>query len=337
MAPRARPSVISLGSGVKHKTLFGLLPSMIICASRRTDIPAFHSEWMMNRLRAGYTLVRNPVHRTLVYRVDLAQRNVDAIVFVTKNPAPMVPRLKEIGAMGHTSIFMVTVTPYGRDLEPGVPFKADVVDAFKDVSDTIGRDRILWRYDPVIVDSRHSVEWHRRRFGLLCRELEGYTDRCIFSFLEMYGRFSPRNDVLRAASPAEMDAVAAMMAPIAVEHGIRLSYCCPRRDLSRFGIDGIGCIDRTLMRRLGIPFEEPSAPLREGCSCVRNIDIGEYDTCGHNCAYCYANATDSAAREARKYDPESELLCGALRPGDEIVTLAGRRGPRLSDYTDRAP
>ena len=101
---------------------------MIICASRRTDIPAFHAEWMVNRLRAGYCLVRNPVYRQLVYRVDLTRRNVDAIVFISKDPRPMVPYLKEIGSMGHMYMFQITINPYGRDLEPGVPFKADVAD-----------------------------------------------------------------------------------------------------------------------------------------------------------------------------------------------------------------
>ena len=114
---------------------------MIICASRRTDIPAFHSEWMMNRLRAGYVLVRNPVSRTTVHRVDLTRGNVDAILFITKDPGPMVPHLREIASMGHTALFQVTLTPYGRDLEPGVRFKADINDSCVEVSERIGRQQ----------------------------------------------------------------------------------------------------------------------------------------------------------------------------------------------------
>ncbi|MBQ5397217.1 MAG: DUF1848 family protein, partial [Candidatus Methanomethylophilus sp.] len=123
---------------------------MIISASRRTDIPAFHMEWMMNRLRAGYCLVRNPMVANVVYRIDLDPKNVDAIIFVTKNPAPVIPHLKEIASMGHLPLFQVTITPYGRDIEPEVPFKADVADAFKTISERIGADRMIWRYDPII-------------------------------------------------------------------------------------------------------------------------------------------------------------------------------------------
>lgn len=304
---------------------------MLICVSRRTDIPAFHAEWFMNRVRAGYCLVRNPIYRPVVYRVDLTRKNVDAFIFITKDPRPMMPYLKELGSMGYMYTFQVTITPYGKDIEPGVPFKADIADAFKELSARIGKDRIAWRYDPIILNDRIDVEYHRRKFGLLCRELEGYTDRCIFSFVDMYGKLSGRKD-LRSVSHKEMDDLAQALAPIAAEHGIRLTYCCARRDLSAYGIEPAGCIDRRQMISLGIPFEELDTPLREGCRCVKNIDIGAYDTCDHGCVYCYANKADPEERSRRIYDPEAEMLFGTLESGDEIVELKGRSEPRLSDF-----
>ncbi|MCQ2079313.1 MAG: DUF1848 domain-containing protein [archaeon] len=307
---------------------------MIICASRRTDIPAFHMEWFMNRLRAGYCLVRNPMVRNVVYRMDLSRRNLDAIVFVTKNPAPAIPYLKEISSMGHFVMFQVTITPYGRDLEPGVPFKADVADAFKEISSRIGADRMVWRYDPVILNDRMDVEYHRRKFELLCRELEGYTHRCTFSFLEMYGKLQGRRDVLRSVTPEEKDRIAEALGPIAHKHGITLSYCCAKHDLSRYGIEPRGCIDRQMMRSLNIPFEEYDTPLREGCRCIRNLDVGSYDTCLHNCVYCYANHRDDAERTEKVYDPEGEMLYGRLEEGDTVVPIKGREIPRLEDYFD---
>ena len=306
---------------------------MIISASRRTDIPAFHMEWMMNRLRAGYCLVRNPMVRNVVYRIDLDPRNVDAIVFVTKNPAPAIPHLREIGSMGYLSLFQVTITPYGKDLEPGVPFKADVADAFKSISDRIGADRMIWRYDPIILNDRLDVDYHRRKFELLCRELEGYTRRCTFSFLDMHTKLRGKAG-LRSASTEEMDAMAEMMVPIADRYGMRLSYCCSRHDLSRYGIEPRGCLDRQQMRSLNIPFEELDTPLRDGCKCVKNIDIGSYDTCLHNCVYCYANRRDGEEREEKTYDPDSEMLYGSLEPGDTVVPLKGRDVPRLNDFFD---
>ncbi|MCQ2071370.1 MAG: DUF1848 domain-containing protein [archaeon] len=305
---------------------------MIICASRRTDIPAFHAEWMMNRLRAGYCYVRNPVCRNVVYKVDLSPRNVDALVFVTKNPAPMIPYLKEIASMGYMTMFQVTITPYGKDLEPGVRSKADVADAFKEISGIIGADRMIWRYDPVVFNDYIGIDYHRRKFELLCRELEGYTHRCVFSFLEMYGKLHAHDDMLRSVTSAEKDAMAEMMVPIASKHGMKLCYCCAKHDLSQYGIEPRGCIDRQQMISLNIPFEEMNSPLREGCRCVKNIDIGSYDTCLHDCVYCYANRSGESDRREKIYDPESEMLFGGLEPGDTVVPLKGREMPRLSDY-----
>lgn len=306
---------------------------MIISASRRTDIPAFHMDWMMNRLRAGYCLVRNPMVANVVYRIDLDPKNVDAIIFVTKNPAPIIPHLKEIASMGHLALFQVTITPYGRDIEPEVPFKADVADAFKAVSERIGADRMIWRYDPIILNDRINVEYHRRKFELLCRELEGYTRRCTFSFLEMYGKLHDRPE-LRSITFAEMDAMAEMMVPIAERYGMKLSYCCAKHDLSRFGIEPRGCIDRQMMRSLNIPFEEMDSPLRDGCRCVKNIDIGSYDTCLHNCIYCYANRRNKEQRRMKDYDPEGEMLYGSLSPEDTVVPLKGRDVPKLDGFFD---
>ena len=307
---------------------------MIISASRRTDIPAFHMEWFMNRLRAGYCLVRNPMVSNVVYRIDLDPKNVDAIVFVTKNPAPAIPYLKEIAAMGHLALFQVTITPYGKDLEPGVPFKADVADAFKAVSERLGADRMIWRYDPIILNDRIDVEYHRRKFELLCRELEGYTRRCTFSFLEMYGKLQRHRDTLRSVTHGEMDAIAEMMVPIAKRYGMALSYCCSKYDLSRWGIEPRGCIDRQALVRMGIPFEELNTPLREGCRCVKNIDVGSYDTCMHNCLYCYANRSDGSERVMKEYDPEGEMLYGKLEEGDTVVPLQGRDVFRIEEFFD---
>ena len=305
---------------------------MIISASRRTDIPAFHSEWLMNRLRAGYCLVRNPMYDPLVYRIDLTRRNVDALVFVTKNPAPMIPHLKEIGSMGHMYMFEVTITPYGKDLEPRVPSKADVAESFREISDRIGPDRCLWRYDPILMNRYIDVDYHRRKFELLCKELEGYTRRCIFSFVEIHPKLAGKEDLFRSVTHSEMDALAQALKPIADRYGIELTYCCPHYDLTKWGIEPRGCIDSRQMRRLDVPFEEMTTPLRDGCRCVKNIDIGAYDTCPHDCVYCYANRAKGDARGSRVYDPESEILYGTISESDQIVDLKGRDAPRIDEF-----
>ena len=159
---------------------------MIISASRRTDIPAFYSKWMMNRLHAGYVLVPNPRNPLHFSRIALNPQSVDCIVFWTKSPAPMLSKLKEISAMGYPFYFQFTLTPYGRDLEQNLPLKTNLIQTFQALSRTIGAERVVWRYDPVILTDRMGIEFHLQSFKTLAGMLEGYTHRCIFSFLDLY-------------------------------------------------------------------------------------------------------------------------------------------------------
>lgn len=306
---------------------------MIISVSRRTDIPAFHSEWLMNRLRAGYALVRNPVYRSLVHRVDLTRSNVDCLFFVTKDPRPLEKHLKEIGSMGYMYVFNVTLNPYGKDIEPSVPPKYEVNDSCIRIAEMIGRDRMVWRYDPVIFNNRLDIRYHTRKFDLLCREASAWTDRCIFSFINMYGKLGQvsENGLIRTVSKQEMLEFAKMAGKTAQDYGISISNCCGDTDLSEYGISRRGCIDRGWMNSLNIPFESTDNRLREGCRCVKTIDIGEYDTCAHDCIYCYANRADPSKRVSKIYNPESELLWGELSKRDRIVESETRSNVRLED------
>jgi len=307
---------------------------MIVCASRRTDIPAFHSEWLMNRIREGYALVRNPVAKNVVYKVDLSPKNVDLLLLMTKDPRPMMPYIDELEERGIDIGFQISVTPYGRDIEPGVPDKADIAEAFRAVSDRIGKDRTTWRYDPVILNDKFDVGYHRRKFGVLCEELSGHTDRCIFSFIEIHGKLERlrKRGVLRDVSAEEADAIGEAFSDAARGSGMRLSLCCSGFDLSRRGISSQGCISIEQMRSLGIPFEELRTPIRDGCLCVRNIDIGEYDTCGHDCVYCYANRDTDAVRRLRAYDPDGRMLYGDVRSSDTIVEPASRKNSKITEF-----
>ena len=307
---------------------------MIICASRRTDIPAFHSEWIMNRLRAGSVLVRNPVSRNVVYRIGLTKDDVDCIVFMTKNPAPMIPYMKEIGSLGLTSLFQVTLTPYGKDLEPGVPFKADINDACVSLSERLGRDRMAWRYDPVVFGPGKDISYHERKFDMMCREASQWTDRCIFSFVDIYGKLLSLTEsgVLRSVSRQEEDAFIRMAVRTAEEYGISLTSCCLRRDLSEYGIYPRGCLDRETLVSLGIPYDTAQSTVRERCRCVKSIDIGEYGTCAHGCVYCYAGRSGRDPGGTRLCCSDTEMLWGALTPRDTVIELKGRKSYRLEDY-----
>ncbi len=287
----------------------------------------------MNRLREGHVLVRNPIASDVVYKIDLNPGKVGCIYFMTKDPRPMMQFLDEIKDMGHRVIFQVTMNPYGRDVEPNVPDIADISDAFKEISRKIGKDRMVWRYDPVLFGRRYDTSYHERKFNLLCKELSGYTERCIFGFLDEYDKFegSAIAGSLKSPSKTQKDAFMEMAGKTAYEYGIKLSLCCsPDKDPGH-GIDSRGCIDRETLISAGIPFDDIPGNIREGCRCVKNIDIGAYDSCLHDCVYCYANKISSDMRSRRSYDPDSEMLHGTLRDTDQIKELTEKRS-RITDF-----
>ena len=288
---------------------------------------------MINRLRAGHVLVRNPVAENVVFKVDLSPKSVSCIYFMTKNPRPMIPFLDEIEEMGHNVIFQITVNPYGKDLEPGVPDIVTVADGFKEVSEKMGKGRTVWRYDPVLFDGRYNRSYHERKFRLLCEEFSGYTERFIFGFLDVYDKFdkSDYSERLSDASESDRNWFMDMAGKTAKEFGISGSLCCSDESYPEYGIDNRGCIDRGTLLSLGIPFEDVPGNTRKGCRCVRNIDIGVYDSCLHNCVYCYANSVTSRGRDSKVYDPTSEMLHGSLKSTDDVRVLSERRS-RLTDF-----
>ncbi len=270
---------------------------------------------------------------SVVYHVDLDPKSVGCLYFMTKDPSPMIPYLDEIFEMGHNVLFQVTINPYGRDIEPNVPDISSVTEAFKEISKKIGKERMIWRYDPVIFDERHSMSYHERKFRLLCNELFEYTERCVFGFLDMYPKFEGLKSArpLTSSSSIEREEFMRMAGKIANEHGIKMSLCCSTKDHQEYGIDDRGCIDRETMISLGIPFEDVPGNIRKGCRCVKNIDIGAYDTCMHNCVYCYANRISPENRSSKNYDRNSEMIYGSLQDSDTVRELTDRRS-RITDF-----
>lgn len=260
---------------------------MIISASRRTDIPAFYGQWLLDCLKAGEAVVRNPVNPKQASRISLIPEDVEALVFWTKNPAPMFDLLPEIDAMGYFYYFLFTLTPYDGSIEPGVPAKSRMIDVFRRLADTIGPERVIWRYDPVIMAGTMNHEWHTAEFRNLSGALAGYTRRCIVSFLDDYRKIRIRIRSLNYVLPDERS----MRALVARNDGIELFTCCHAEDLSHCGILNASCIDRNLIVRLSGRFpagKEKDRGQRRHCGCAESRDIGEYDTCRHGCLYCYA-------------------------------------------------
>lgn len=294
---------------------------MILNTGQRTDIPAFFSAWFFNRVRAGSVLVRNPFRPELLVRYRIDPAVVDAILFCTKNPSPMLPRLGELSAF--RQVWHVTLTPYGRDIEPFVPPKREVVSAIRALSRALGPRKVVWRCDPVLVTPAWPVERHARAFETLAGLLEGAVDTAVVSFLDLYRKTVANLPGAREVAKGEIASLVPSFLASASRHGMRLAGCHEEEALRAFPeVDCSGCAGReALERALGVSLRVPAGArgVRENCPCLLGHDIGAYDTCLHGCRYCYAtNSFRAAQANARRHDPSSPLLVG--RPGaDEPV------------------
>lgn len=295
---------------------------MIISASRRTDIPSYYSDWFFGRLEAGFVCTRNPMDPHQISRISLSPEVVDGIVFWTKNPAPMLPKLPLLE--GYPYYFQFTLNAYGRDMEPGVPGKNDViVPAFRKLSERIGRSRVIWRYDPIILTPKYTAGYHVHYFEELAKRLSGCTEKCVISFVDMYRHLGPVSHQMQflPLGMAQMYELAGRFADIARKYDLTLETCAEAVDLSRLGIRHGHCIDGGLLERIiGQPLALRKDPnQREECGCMASIDIGMYDSCANGCRYCYANHSPGAMRQnSRSHDPKSPLLYGCIGPEDVV-------------------
>lgn len=295
---------------------------MIISASRRTDIPTYYSDWFLKRIKAGYVYVRNPMNPHQVSQINLSPEVVDGIVFWTKNPTPMLDRLVELN--DYMYYFQFTLNSYGVDAEENIPNKSKVViPAFQRLSDSIGPDRVIWRYDPIFLSKVYTVDYHIRYFEELAKRLSPYTRKCTISFLDLY-RNTEKNIAILAPDkfPVERQTqLAKILAEIAHSYGLRIDTCAEEIDLSQYGIEHAKCIDDCLFGQLlQCPLEiKKDKNQRLGCGCAESVDIGAYNTCQNGCKYCYANYSSKAVyMSSKNHDPDSPLLTGEVGADDEI-------------------
>ena len=303
---------------------------MIIHTGLRTDIPAFYTPWLLNRLREGYVLVRNPFNPSSVTRYSLSPEVVDLVAFCTKNPRPMLPHLDALAAYGQ--YWFVTITPYGRELEPNVPPREQVIRDFRALSGLVGPRAMVWRYDPILLWGAWTVEKHLAAFAEMAAALEGATDTCVISFIDLYKKVRRNFPEAREVAREDRLRLGAGMAEIARRHSIRLKSCAEGDELAPYGVDCSGCMTiATYERALGCRLRAPRAVSnRQGqCACHLTCDIGAYNSCGHFCRYCYANESPATVREnMRRHDPASPFLIGGSLPGDVIHT------PRQASWRD---
>lgn len=296
---------------------------MILSVSRRTDIPNYYSEWFLNRIKEGYLYVRNPLNFHQVSKIDISPQVVDCIVFWTKNPEPMFHKLEQL--KDYQYCFQFTLTGYGKDMEPNLPHKREqMIPIFQRLSTMIGSNKVIWRYDPIVITETYSEEYHLKAFHEIASKLNGYCNRVVISFVDLYAKTKKNMKAFQIIdrNQNELMSFATKLGEIASNNRMEIATCAELIDLSSCGINHSSCIDKNMIEEIiGGPIKvEKDKNQREECGCVGSVDIGTYDTCLNGCKYCYANYSDERVKvNSALYHDQSPILCGKLTDEDKIT------------------
>ena len=293
---------------------------MIINTGQRTDIPAFYSKWFINRIRQGYVLVRNPYYPSIVTRFKLNPEVVDVIGFCTKNPRPMFQYLDELKDYGQ--FWYISITAFDKDLEPNVPPIDQVIEDFIYLSKKIGSNAVGWRYTPIIINDKYTLDKHIETFEYIASRLEGYTSLVAFGFIDIYDKLAKIHPEMKDCDDKTKIEIAKAFKEIAHKHHMELRLCSKEKWLKDYDIDIDGCMrvedyENSIKQRLDI---KQKMEARKGyCSCYLSNDIGTYNSCPHLCTYCYANGNkELVLSNYKKHDDNSPLLIGNLNKEDKV-------------------
>ncbi len=282
---------------------------MILSISRRTDIPAFYMDWFLNRQNEGYLLTRNPMNRKQVSKVNFS--DVSCYVFWTKDPRNLV---KYFDKINKPFMAQITITPYLNDIEKSVNQKQKIINSVVELSERIGSERLIWRYDPILFNDRYTVEFHLKYFEELCKRLDGCISTCVISFLEIYKKIGHIRSRFYEPNNVEKDSFVESLLEIANKYNITLKSCG-----SYEGIEKNSCIDVSILKLMGITGYRKDKYQRDQCNCIESVDVGSYNTCPHHCMYCYANYNHDKAYDFYKSFDQESVILGAQIVGDEII------------------
>lgn len=295
---------------------------MIISASRRTDIPAFYSAWFMERIREGCCTVPNPFNPRQICRISLRPEDVKVIVFWTRDPRPLLPYLSELDQEGYHYYFLFTLLNNPRAIDPFSPPVKTSIDTFRRLADRIGFQKVVWRYDPILLSTVTDVRFHKENYSFIAESLRGSTARSIISIAKLYRKLRKRLSILEDAGiqvhepdDAEISEIMPFMTETAKANGMKIYGCAQERELGAHGILPGRCVDDILIREVfGIEVSHRKDPSqREACGCVESRDIGMYDTCLFGCVYCYATSSVERARMNHgEHDPNGPSLIPVL-------------------------
>jgi len=287
---------------------------VILNVSGRCDIVAFFTPWFINRYQKGYVDVRNPFNTHLVNRIFFS--DVDLIMFCTKNPWPIInflPKIKQ------KILFHVTLTPYKKDVEPGVIDKKHIIEGIKKISKIIGKENIVVRYDPIFLSQRYTLNYHLKAFKRLCELLSGNVNKIIVSFVDNYKNV--QNNIfylkIKPFTQEDYEVIGTHFSKFARENNITVQTCFEKQTLEEYGFVSGKCLSVDFAYKLtGKKYKKWNA---RNCGCAQLVDIGVYNTCRHFCKYCYANFDEKMVnRNFFNHDIASSLLVGHIKEDDVI-------------------
>lgn len=300
---------------------------MILSIDFRTDIPAFYSEWIVNRFKEGFLYFRNPVNPSTIHKVILDKKHIEGIIWCSKDYLLILHDLKDITDK-FPSIFHYTITGYGKDIEPNVPSLDQSIYTFKELSMRYGKDRVIWRFDPIFYYEDFEIWGNIQRFENICKQLYNYTDRVVVNFISPYEKVKCHMPNLKLMSKYEKEACIINLLEICKQYNLKLQTCgngLQFKDVE--GIEVTGCLDEHTLNLMGIyPKASKGKAVPWGCLCYPNTSIGEYNTCLHKCKYCYASADfNKCDKNFEMHDPKSPLLIGWPRGDEKIIEMQPKK------------
>ncbi len=275
----------------------------------------------MNRIKEGFAYSRNPLFPKNVSKISLNPKDVDCLMFCSKNYKPILKYMKEINEK-YKIICHYTITAYGKDVEPYVPVINESIKNLIELSKIVGKEKVLWRYDPILLTEKYTVEKHLETFEYMAKQIAPYVQRGIFSFVEMYKKLDYNMPEIIPFTEVDKIKIFKGIGEISKKYNLYIQTCGTDENYEEYGIHVSGCTTSEILEQANsVKYKNVKAkPMRKGCHCIPSRDIGAYDTCLNGCKYCYANKRPDLAKENVKlHDKNSPLLLGNIRENDKIT------------------
>ena len=295
--------------------------NMIINVGGRTDIVNYYTPWLLNRLSEGYAYSRNPFARENVYKLSLKPEDVDCLLFCSKNYQPILKHIGDIDEK-YNILCNYTITAYGKDIEPKVPSINQSIKTLKRLSDIVGSNKILWRYDPILLTEKYTVEKHLETFEYMAEKISPLVYRCIFSFVDMYKKVEENMPEIIPLTEEDKVKLLKGIGEISGIYDLYTQSCATNESYEKYGIHAAGCTTREILEQAhNVVYKNVKGTgIRENCHCIPSRDIGAYNSCLSECKYCYANRKPDIPKKVIKmHDETSPLLLGHLKKEDNLI------------------